>query len=315
MKRQYFCLLMLLTFDFSTLWANQFSTFISEDKVEGPVCEIVEISFDYLRPQKTVIEKEVNKRLKKETYSIRKYDKRGFLIESMDYKNKKQTRLMVSKQSESSEYVFHRFFLNSKGEQESDYREVIAYNMDGSPIEIVYMRGTIITAQERYEYNEKGQIITIYRSLKDEPEYIDSDYSYDAQGRLIEDRAYFKGQVSRGNTWQYSDSVVRKNGYWGLNAEERGTPESSIIYLDNEGKVVREFRANGNGNYTEIKYLEFDQYGNWIDKIVSNYRYNGSLIKLGDIEPNGVHITDATLYLHGDEKKVKRYIRKIKYYK
>ena len=330
-KKQYFCKqnrkmkimsrysLVILLFSFvltQTLTAGNISL-IEKEKVNGPVAEIIETNFDYSKPKKTdIIEKEIDKCLnKKKSYKKNIYSRNGHLVETITYKNGAMEQHSLWKQSEQSKDIYHHIFLDKKNEPKNDYREIIAYNQNGDPLQIVHMNGAIITAQDRYEYDSQGHLLYVYWSLKENKEFLREAYSYDSLGRLSEYRYYYKPDtLSFGYTFQYSDSVVRKNGYWGINAEEKGTPDCAIYYLNEAGHITKVYSANGNGNYTEEVYLHFDRYGNWTDKIVTYYRHNSMYIQTGEIEPQGIRIENAFVCYPGDSKTVTRYVRKIKYF-
>lgn len=295
MKRRILLLSVLSGWMLLPTQAKMFNPF-EEAPLNGPIKEVMMSNPD-----------------KKKWYSQEIYNEKGILIESGRYKKKSVEFLQAWTQSDMSEYVYRGIHLNRKRKQKDNHYVIAAYNEDGTIQEKVNMQGTVILGREFYEYNDAGQLTKVYISKNEQPKSLNKMYTYNEDGRLEEYCYYFNDKPSYGYKLEYSDSIVLKQGFHG----EQKSPDDShgVCYLDSEGRVRKKIEWHGvYDSYTQTEYLQYDQYGNWTDKIVTNYTGDSQTIKLGDIEYKNTRIEDAVIYLPSDRRDTQHWVRQISYY-
>ena len=192
--------------------------------LHGPIHRVVTF-YQQLSPGLDMSAEEIVKKNQGKNYTEEIYDTDRHIIESGVYKNKKVTILQIWTPSDKSPYVYRGNYLNSKRKiKESSIHEIVAYNTDGTIMQIVNASNDGIKAQMRYEYNANGQLTAKYILYQDTEEFQQEFYTYDDQNLLAEYRYFYKpDKLSSGYKFQYSDSVVVKDVFWG-NPENQGEP-------------------------------------------------------------------------------------------
>ena len=295
MKKRTLLLALLYVWMILPMQARMFNPF-DEEPLNGPIKEIIIRNPD-----------------KKKWYSQEIYNEKGILIESGRYKNKSVEFLQTWTQSDLSEYIYRGIYLNNKRKQKDNRCVLIAYNENGTIQEKVNMQGAVIMGREFFEYNEDGLLTKIYMSKNEQPKSLSQMYTYDKNGRLEEYCYYFNDKLSFGFKLEYTDSVILEHGFKG---EDKNPNDShGVCYMDGEGRIRKKIEWHGvYDSYTQVEYLQYDRYGNWTEKIVTNYTGDSQAIKLGDIKSKNLEIEDAVIYMPSDRKKVQHWVRQISYY-
>lgn len=274
--------------------------------LHGPIHRVVTF-YQQLSPGIDMSAEEIVKKNQGKNYTEEIYDTDRHIIESGVYKNKKVTILQIWTPSDKSPYVYRGNYLNSKRKiKESSIHEIVAYNTNGTIMQIVNASKDGIKARMRYEYNENGRITAKYITRQEAEEFQEESYTYDDHNRLTEYRFFYKpNKLSSGYTLQYSDSVVVKDVFWG-NPENQGDPTRKYYYLDSKGRVVKTIQTGGvYGEYEEVTYTQFDEYDNWIEKKVRKYRRDAIKTAVDENHP---------IWYPGKVKNESRTIRIIEYY-
>lgn len=274
--------------------------------LHGPIHRVVTF-YQQLSPGLDMSAEEIVKKNQGKNYTEEIYDTDRHIIESGVYKNKKVTILQIWTPSDKSPYVYRGNYLNSKRKiKESSIHEIVAYNTDGTIMQIVNASNDGIKAQMRYEYNANGQPTAKYILYQDTEEFQQEFYTYDGQNRLAEYRYFYKpDKLSSGYKFQYSDSVVVKDVFWG-NPENQGEPTRTYYYLDTKGRVVKTIQTGGvYGEYEEVTYTQFDEYDNWTEKKIRKYRRDAVKTLVDE---------NHAIWYPGKVKNESRTIRLIEYY-
>lgn len=274
--------------------------------LHGPIHRVVTF-YQQLSPGLDMSVEEIVKKNQGKNYTEEIYDTDRHIIESGVYKNKKVTILQIWTPSDKSPYVYRGNYLNSKRKiKESSIHEIVAYNTDGTIMQIVNASNDGIKAQMRYEYNANGQLTAKYILYQDTEEFQQEFYTYDGQNRLAEYRYFYKpDKLSSGYKFQYSDSVVVKDVFWG-NPENQGEPTRTYYYLDTKGRVVKTIQTGGvYGEYEEVTYTQFDEYDNWTEKKIRKYRRDAVKTLVDE---------NHAIWYPGKVKNESRTIRLIEYY-
>lgn len=274
--------------------------------LHGPIHRVVTF-YQQLSPGLDMSAEEIVKKNQGKNYTEEIYDTDRHIIESGVYKNKKVTILQIWTPSDKSPYVYRGNYLNSKRKiKESSIHEIVAYNTDGTIMQIVDASNDGIKAQMRYEYNANGQLTAKYILYQDTEEFQQEFYTYDGQNRLAEYRYFYKpDKLSSGYKFQYSDSVVVKDVFWG-NPENQGEPTRTYYYLDTKGRVVKTIQTGGvYGEYEEVTYTQFDEYDNWTEKKIRKYRRDAVKTLVDE---------NHAIWYPGKVKNESRTIRLIEYY-
>jgi YD repeat-containing protein len=274
--------------------------------LHGPIHRVVTF-YQQLSPGLDMSAEEIVKKNQGKNYTEEIYDTDRHIIESGVYKNKKVTILQIWTPSDKSPYVYRGNYLNSKRKiKENSIHEIVAYNTDGTIMQIVNASNDGIKAQMRYEYNANGQLTAKYILYQDTEEFQQEFYTYDGQNRLAEYRYFYKpDKLSSGYKFQYSDSVVVKDVFWG-DPENQGEPTRTYYYLDTKGRVVKTIQTGGvYGEYEEVTYTQFDEYDNWTEKKVRKYRRDAVKTLVDE---------NHAIWYPGKVKNESRTIRLIEYY-
>jgi len=274
--------------------------------LNGPIHRVVTF-YQQLSPGLDMSAEEIVKKNQGKNYTEEIYDTDRHIIESGVYKNKKVTILQIWIPSDKSPYVYRGNYLNSKRKiKENSIHEIVAYNTDGTIMQIVNASNDGIKAQMRYEYNANGQLTAKYILYQDTEEFQQEFYTYDGQNRLAEYRYFYKpDKLSSEYKFQYSDSVVVKDVFWG-NPENQGEPTRTYYYLDTKGRVVKTIQTGGvYGEYEEVTYTQFDEYDNWTEKKVRKYRRDAVKTLVDE---------NHAIWYPGKVKNESRTIRLIEYY-
>ena len=274
--------------------------------LHGPIHRVVTF-YQQLSPGLDMSAEEIVKKNQGKNYTEEIYDTDRHIIESGVYKNKKVTILQIWIPSDKSPYVYRGNYLNSKRKiKENSIHEIVAYNTDGTIMQIVNASNDGIKAQMRYEYNANGQLTAKYILYQDTEEFQQEFYTYDGQNRLAEYRYFYKpDKLSSEYKFQYSDSVVVKDVFWG-NPENQGEPTRTYYYLDTKGRVVKTIQTGGvYGEYEEVTYTQFDEYDNWTEKKVRKYRRDAVKTLVDE---------NHAIWYPGKVKNESRTIRLIEYY-
>ncbi len=158
---------------------------------------------------------------------------------------------------------------------------IIHEHIDGSKKEyyITYENGKTLKSEfywdgetesiTYYEYNDAGQVTKTYAENLDTGEkQLSAEYQYNAEGKIIELKTFFDGELfsTVTNTYEGSKMMAWSKSEYG---------ETNKEFLLNENNLVVEEKTE---NSTMTHSYEFDEQGNWTEKVTSATNANGKPI-------------------------------------